>query len=215
MLFTDTSEHNYSHILYREEAPHHLHAEVNHIPIMYFSGSFGRTQQLWNTTQKECYAAYRSIQKLACYLTDTKCILYCDHKPLALFLTTGMSSPLLDRWALVLQQFDIKFQHFQGKRNVVADAISRLRTLGLYHDNDNEDVPSAIEDIVNNIIEEVHSTDTAPKKPTYNVEKLNLEVLRKDQQWDQFFGNITARSGTWKRGQVPTSYWTTIAFQER
>ena len=42
-LFTDTSKHSYSVII------HH---------IEYFSGSFSKTQQLWNTTQKECYAIY-------------------------------------------------------------------------------------------------------------------------------------------------------------
>ena len=52
-----------------------------------------------------------------------------------------MSNPVLDRWALELQQFNIKFQHIQGKKNVVADAISQLRTLGLYQHNGNEDVP--------------------------------------------------------------------------
>ena len=96
-----------------------------------------------------------------------------------------MSSSWLDRWVLELQHFDIKFQHIQGKRNVDADAISRLRTLGLYQNNDNKDVPSAIEDIVENIIE-VHSADTAPKKSTYHVGRLNLEGLRKEQQWDWF-----------------------------
>ena len=69
---------------------------------------------------------------------------------------------------------------------MVADAISRLRTLGLYQDNDNEDVPSTVENIVENIIKEIQSADTAPRKPAYNVGKLNLEVLRKEQQWDQF-----------------------------
>ena len=53
MLFTDASKHSYSGILHQEETPHHLGVEVNLIPIAYFSGSFGRTQQLWNTTQKE------------------------------------------------------------------------------------------------------------------------------------------------------------------
>ena len=38
-------------------------------------------------------------------------MLYCNHKPLALFFTTGMSSPVLDKQALELQQFNIKFQH--------------------------------------------------------------------------------------------------------
>ena len=75
-------------------------------------------------------------------------MLYCDHKPLAPFFTTGMSSPVLDRWALELQQFNIKFQHIQGKKNVVAGAISWLRTLGLYQDIDNENILLTTENVV-------------------------------------------------------------------
>ena len=44
---------------------------------------------------------------------------------------TGMSSHGLDHWALELQQFNMKFDHIQGKKNVVADMISRLRMYGL------------------------------------------------------------------------------------
>ena len=84
-----------------------------------------------------------------------------------------MSSPMLDRWALELQWFDITLQHIQGKRNVVTDTISRVTTLGLYQDNDSEDVPSTIDNIVKNSIVEINSADSAPKKPTYNVRKLN------------------------------------------
>ena len=62
-----------------------------------------------------------------------------------------------------------------------ADAISRLRTLGLYQDNENDDVPITTEDIIENIIE-VHSTNVVPRTPTYNTWKLNLDVLRKEQQ---------------------------------
>ena len=93
-----------------------------------------------------------------------------------------MSSPVLDRWALALQHFDIKFQHIQDKKNVVADVISTLRTLGLYQDNDNDDVLPIIEDAGKNIIEEIQSAAAAPRKPAYNMGKLNLEVLRKEQQ---------------------------------
>ena len=85
-----------------------------------------------------------------------------------------------------LQQFDINFQHIQGKQNVVADAIYRLTTLGLYRDNDNKDEPSTFDDVGENIIEKINSVDSAPKKLTYNVGKLNLEVLKREQQWDKF-----------------------------
>ena len=57
-LFTDASKHNYSGILPQEEKSKTPNAEANLIPIAYFSGTFSRTQQLWNTTQKECYAVY-------------------------------------------------------------------------------------------------------------------------------------------------------------
>ena len=151
-----------------------------------FSGSFSRTQQLWNTTKIGCYAIYQSIQKFALYLAGTKCTLYCDHKPLAPFFTMAMSSSVLDRWALELQQFNIKFQHIQGRKNVVADAISWLRTLGMYQDNSNEKEPPTVDDVVENIIEEVHSTNVVPGTPAYNMGKLNLDVLRKEQQHDHF-----------------------------
>ena len=40
----------------------------------------------------------------------------------------------MDRWALKLQQYNIKFQHVAGKDNVVADAISHLKTANLYNE---------------------------------------------------------------------------------
>ena len=43
-----------------------------------------------------------------------------------------MKSKTMDRWALQLQQNNIKFQHVAGKDNVVADAISHLKTANLY-----------------------------------------------------------------------------------
>ena len=142
--------------MHREEVSDEPKVEPNLVPIVYFSSSFSKTQQLWNTTQKECYAVYQSIQQFSFYLADTKCTLYCYHKLLALFFTTGMSSPVLNCWALELQQFDIQFKHISGK-NVVADTISWLRTLGLYQDNGNDNIATTDADLAENIIEEAHT----------------------------------------------------------
>ena len=189
MLFTNASKHSYSSFLHQEQTPKHPGGEVKLIPIAYFSGSFGRTQQMWNTTQMECYMVYWCIQKFTFYLAVTKCMLYCDLKPLAPLFTMDMSSPVLDRWSLELQQFDIKLQHIQGKKNVVANAVPILRMPGLYQDNGNEDMPLTVDDVIENIIEEVHSSDIAPKRPAYKVGKLNLDVFREEQQWDRFGKN--------------------------
>ena len=124
-LFTDASKYSYSDILH--QAKYEEPAQL--IPIAYISGSSNHTQQLWNITQKECYVVYRSINKFSFYLTGAECTLYWDHKLLAPFLTTGMKSKTMDRWALKLQQYNIKFQHVAGKDKVIADAISHLKQL--------------------------------------------------------------------------------------
>ena len=64
-LFRVASKYSYSGIPNQEKEgkPDTL------TPIAYFSRSFGRTQQLWNTTQKECYAVYKSVLRFSFFLT--------------------------------------------------------------------------------------------------------------------------------------------------
>ena len=105
-LFTDASKYSYSSNLHqeKEDEPDTL------ISIAYFSGSLSKTQQLWNTTQKECYTVYNSIKRFSFYLTGAQCTLYYDHKPLAPFLTTCMLSHVSDRWALKITTISYQIQ---------------------------------------------------------------------------------------------------------
>ena len=97
-----------------------------------------------------------------------------------------MSSLVLDQRALELQQFDIQFKHISGNKNVVADVISGLRTLGLYQDNDNDDLAKTDDNMVDNVMEEVHAIEWVPSSAGYKMEKLNLDILREEQQQDTF-----------------------------
>ena len=98
-----------------------------------------------------------------------------------------------DHWALELQQLDSWFEHISGKKNVVANAISRLRTLGLYQDNGNTDLAKTDNDIIDNLIEEVHAIKWIPNSATYKMEMLNLDVLR-EAQWQDTFCMKKAKS---------------------
>ena len=40
----------------------------------------------------------------------------------------------LDRWAMLLQEYDITFLHIRGKDNILADAISQLHTINIYEE---------------------------------------------------------------------------------
>ena len=70
---------------------------------------------------------------------------------------------------------------------MVADAISRLRTLGLYQDNGNDNLAKTDDDVVDNVMEEVHAIEWIPNSATYKMEKLNLDVLREEQWQDTFW----------------------------
>ena len=90
----------------------------------------------------------------------------------------------INRWALELQQFNIKFNHIEGNKNVLADVISRLETLNLYEKNQEvNSVPSVatVADALENIIEEVQNTSVKAS----NVEqttKVNLNELHREKK---------------------------------
>ena len=86
-----------------------------------------------------------------------------------------MSSHVLDHWALELQQFNVKFEHIQVKKDMVADVISRLRIYRLYQYNNSKEVQLSLEDAVENITEEIHHINSAPTGTTYN--KINRLTL--------------------------------------
>ena len=77
----------------------------------------------------------KSVQRFDYYLRDAKCTVRCNHKPLEPFLSRGIKIANLDRWAMLLQEYDITFIHIKGKDNILADAISRLHTVNIYEDS--------------------------------------------------------------------------------
>ena len=104
-------------------------------PVSYFSGAFTVQNKSWCATETEAYAVLKSVQRFNYYLRGTHCMLRCDHKPLEPFLSRGMMIAKLDRWVMLLQEYDIKFIHIKGKDNILADAIPRLCTIDIYKDH--------------------------------------------------------------------------------
>ena len=59
------------------------------------------------------------------------------------FLSRGMKIAKLDRWVMLLQEYDITFVHIRGKDNILADAISQLHTINIYeHPIENNQIHS-------------------------------------------------------------------------
>ena len=106
VLYTDTSNNTYSGVLCK---PINNNKDIR--AVTYFSGTFTAQNKSWCATEKEAYAILKSIQGFNYYRRGAKCTLRCDHKPLEPFLTRGMKIAKLDRWAMLLQEYNITFVH--------------------------------------------------------------------------------------------------------
>ena len=127
ILYTDASNNAYSGILCQPvDNDQHIR------PLAYFSDTFTAQNRSWCATEKEVYAVLKSVQHFDYYLRCTKCTLHCDHKPLEPFLTRGMKIVKLDRWVMLLQEYDIMFVHIKGKDSILTNAISRVCTIDIY-----------------------------------------------------------------------------------
>ena len=134
-LFTDALKHTWSAVLMQELT---TTEDTNLHPIAFQSGTFKGSQLNWATLTKEAYAIYMAFWKFSYYLEGAKIILRCDHAPLKKFLQGKTLNNKVNNWGIELSNFNIEFQHIKGKRNILADALSRLKRLGLYTAQDPE-----------------------------------------------------------------------------
>lgn len=95
------------------------------VVIAYGGKSLTKEEKKYTTTEKELLAVVRGIQAYRPYLASNKFTIYTDHKAL-IWLKTAKHTGRLERWALKLQEYNFDIIHKPGKKNCVADALSRI-----------------------------------------------------------------------------------------
>ena len=132
--------------------------------------------------EKEAYAVLKSMQYFNYYLQGVKCTLCCDHKPLEPFLTRGRKIAKLDRWVMLLQEYDITFVHIIGKDNILANAISRLCTIDIYANAIETQHSHAVKDSYHTA-GRLNRTDPAPLPQLLNMYPTTLFTLQKQDKY--------------------------------
>ena len=89
--------------------------------FQYLSHSLSSVQRRWATIEKEAYAVVYAISKLRPYLYRAEFTVYTDHKPLTSLFTKEMQNTKIQRWAVLLSEYEAKIQYRQGKNNIRAD----------------------------------------------------------------------------------------------
>ena len=79
-----------------------------------------------------------SIKKCSFYLQNANLLVCSDHKPLLKIFTGHTDNDKCNIWGLEGAAIPrrVKVQHIKGIANILADPISRLKAVGLYHDID-------------------------------------------------------------------------------
>ena len=97
-------------------------------PVAYFSRKLNVHQRAYSTIEKEALALVLAVQHFEVYVSNAgrEVVVYTDHNPLSFLARFKTANPRVFRWSLVLQPYSLVIRHISGKRNVIADALSRM-----------------------------------------------------------------------------------------
>ena len=99
--------------------------------------------------EKELMAVIHALTSWKHYLLGADFVVQTDHQTLRYFLTQAKLSEKHMRWANFLSMFHFQIVHVEGKKNVVADALSRkpqvsAASISYHHELDDMKEPYAI-----------------------------------------------------------------------
>ena len=94
-------------------------------PVRFLSRKLTETERRYDTVSKELLAISYVLQKLRKYLLGQKFTLYTDSSVVRWLFTKKDISAKHERYIMLLQDFPCTVVHVPGKRNVVADILSR------------------------------------------------------------------------------------------
>ena len=140
-------------------------------PVCYFSRSFSPTQCKWTVYEKELYAiiciltssAYKQLLKMNHIIVQT------DHKNLLWLDSKSQDNNKLARWRRILQEYDFTIEHIEGKKNCLADYLSRHN-------------PNVTSDIMHESTKEALWISTQPLKDTPFLSRLRAEQKKEYEE---------------------------------
>lgn len=119
-LYTDASDLAGSGILMQE-------SDGGKKPIFYYSFKFNNAERNYSTSERECLAVLRSLEKFSPYVKGSilPVLVYTDHAALKYLKTMKSATGRLSRWSIRADEFNFEVVVVRGKDNELADCLSR------------------------------------------------------------------------------------------
>jgi len=98
-----------------------------YLPVGYFSKGLQPAEKNYTVTEIEGLGVVWAVGLLRPYIEGTKFLIRCDHKALKWVLTTtACTNNRLNRWRILLSEFDYDVEYKPGPQHAVAVALSRI-----------------------------------------------------------------------------------------
>ena len=122
-LYVDASDVSAGAVLQQEDDQGIDHS------VSYFSRKFEDTQRRYSIIEKETLALLLALKHFDVYLNMTAkpVLVFTDHNPIVFINKMKEKNQRLLRWSLILQQYNMQISHIKGRKNVIADALSRVK----------------------------------------------------------------------------------------
>lgn len=120
VLFTDASDHTIAGTLMQQRD--HDDAPA---PLEYFSRALTAAERNYSTSEKEALAVVASLQRARHIVLGRHVTVYTDHAALRSLLTARVLAGRLQRWALVLQEYQLTIAHRAGHTMTMVDPLTR------------------------------------------------------------------------------------------
>ena len=94
------------------------------VVIQYASYTFSETERRWPAMEREAFAVIWALTTFRTYVLGRHCIVRTDNSAAARLSTAKQAK--LQRWGLVLAEYEVELRYRPGKRQSHVDALSRL-----------------------------------------------------------------------------------------
>ncbi|KAG0441142.1 Transposon Tf2-8 polyprotein [Dictyocoela muelleri] len=92
-------------------------------PISFYSYKFSKTELKYTSMEKEMLGILKSLENFRSILIPGKVIIYSDNQNL---IFDKDLSRRIQRWKMLMQEYDYEIKKIEGKKNVLADTLSRI-----------------------------------------------------------------------------------------
>lgn len=165
IVTTDASEYAVGAVISQGTIP-------NDRPIHYYSKTLSATQVRYSTIEKELLAIIWAVENFRHYLYGKKFIIVTDHMPLTYLLNTKNMNKRIHNWRTTLMEYTFEVVFRKGSQNVVADALSRIKT--------NEVQPNSNALMAQSIAEILEKTQLLPIQTRSSTRKIVEESNREE-----------------------------------